>query len=155
MIDLLVCVCVFVIFMQFPFPKCPPISFLSTQNDVFQILAGPTFLSHSGFGTDFLDIFHKTWGVTPPPLNVRPCHPILPCQLFLWEETGAPGENPQISAPKIGCADVWPTNTWPTDTRPIEMFDQQDRHFVGGLLADKTLGRQENSLTFQLFETTS
>jgi hypothetical protein len=26
------------------------------------------FLSHSGFGTDFLGTFHKTWGgVTPPP----------------------------------------------------------------------------------------
>jgi hypothetical protein len=60
-------------FMQLPFPKCPPILLFSTQNDnIFQILAGPTFSSHSGFGTDFFYIFHKTWGGVTPPPNVRP-----------------------------------------------------------------------------------
>jgi hypothetical protein len=58
----------------------------STQNDnIFQILAGPTFSSHSGFGTDFLDIFHKTWGgchPPPPPPTPLMCAPA--CDHSQW-----------------------------------------------------------------------
>ena len=68
----------------------------STQNDIFQILAGPTFSSHSGFGTDFLDIFHKTCGgggVTPPPppphthTHTLMCSPVLTMAVWYAQST--------------------------------------------------------------------
>jgi hypothetical protein len=68
--------------MQLPFPKCPPILLFSTQNDnIFQIWAGPTFSSHTGFGTDFFYIFHKTWGGCHPPL-FAPVHWVDSCPLL-------------------------------------------------------------------------